>query len=188
MPAAATRCADLQLLDQRVAPQSDLRRSMGGLFLEIDEPLQAVRQYDQWVAAHHREADLYRVLNSRCWARALGNAELDKALDDCNEAVDTKPQEASYLDSRGLVYLRLGQWKKAIKDYDAALAVDPKLAWSLWGRGLARIALGSREQGLADTTAAKAIKADIDARASRHGLGLPAGLITTDSADASKGP
>jgi len=168
--------ADLQVLDGRVAPQSNLRRRMGQLFLSLDEPLLAVQQFDQWVASHTREVDLYEVLNSRCWARALANTQLDKALDDCDEALDAKPKEAAYLDSRGLVYLRQGKWKKAIADYNAALAVNPKMAWSLWGRGLAQLHSGARDPGLADIAAAKAMRPRIEADVHYYGLDVPADL------------
>ena len=168
--------ADLQVLDGRVAPQSNLRRRMGELFLSLDEPLLAVPQFDQWVASHSREALLDRVLNSRCWARALANTQLDRALDDCDEALDARPKEATYLDSRGLVYLRLGKWKKAIADYNAALALNPKLAWSLWGRGLAQLQVGARDPGLADIATAKAMRPRIEADAHHYGLDAPADL------------
>ena len=149
---------------------------MGQLFLSLDEPLLAVQQFDQWVASHTREVDLYEVLNSRCWARALANTQLDKALDDCDEALDAKPKEAAYLDSRGLVYLRQGKWKKAIADYNAALAVNPKMAWSLWGRGLAQLHSGARDPGLADIAAAKAMRPRIEADVHYYGLDVPADL------------
>jgi len=168
--------ADLQVLDGRVAAQSDLRRRMGQLFLSLDEPVLAVQQFDQWVASHTREVDLYEVLNSRCWARALANTQLDKALDDCDEALDARPKDAAYLDSRGLVYLRQGKWKKAIADYNAALAQNPKQAWSLWGRGLAQLRAGARDPGLADIAAAKAMHPRIEAETHRHGLDVPADL------------
>jgi tetratricopeptide (TPR) repeat protein len=128
------------------------------------------------VASHSREALLDRVLNSRCWARALPNTQLDRALDDCDEALDARPKEATYLDSRGMVYLRLGKWKKAIADYNAALALNPKLAWSLWGRGLAQLQVGARDPGLADIATAKAMRPRIEADAHHYGLDAPADL------------
>jgi tetratricopeptide (TPR) repeat protein len=168
--------ADLQVLDGRLSTQSNLRRRMGHLFLAMDEPGPAVQQFDQWVASHAREADLHTVLNSRCWARALTGTQLDKALDDCDEALDARPEEAAYLDSRGLVYLRQGKWKKAIADYNAALAVNPKLAWSLWGRGLAQLHAGARDQGLADIAAAKAMRPRIEAETHLYGIDVPPDL------------
>jgi tetratricopeptide (TPR) repeat protein len=53
------------------------------------------------------------------------------------------------LDTRGFVYLKLGQTENAIKDYDAALKLNPKLAGSLYGRGLAKTRKGDRNGGTA---------------------------------------
>ena len=63
-------------------------------------------------------------------------------------------------DSRGFVYLKLGQFDKAAADYDAALKIDPKIATSLFGRGVARLKTGNSAAGNADIAAAKAIKVD----------------------------
>ena len=54
------------------------------------------------------------------------------------------------LDSRGLAYLKKGQWDAAIADYNAALRLNPKLASSLYGRGLAKLKNGDTNGGNAD--------------------------------------
>jgi tetratricopeptide (TPR) repeat protein len=109
-------------------------------------------------------------LNSRCWARALGGQELDKALADCNTALKLKPNTADFLDSRGLVYLRQGNYDKAIADYDAALRLAPKTAWSLYGRGLAKSGKGMSAEGQADIAAATALQPKIAERAASFGI------------------
>jgi tetratricopeptide (TPR) repeat protein/predicted aspartyl protease len=165
---------DLDVLDKRLPHQSDMRRQMGDLYLDLKEPLLAVPQYSHWIKTRPRQIDLHNVLNSRCWARALANAELDKALDDCDDALDEKPKMGAYLDSRGLVHVRLGKWDDAIEDYNKVLAIHPKASWSLWGRGLAHFGAGNHEQGLADIAAAKAARPGIEAEARRYGLDAPA--------------
>ncbi len=164
---------DLQALDAALAPPSNMRRELGNLYLALGRPQQAVPQFDRWIASHRREVDLDQVLNGRCWARALLGTELDKALADCDDALEAKPRQASYLDSRGLVRLRQGQWAKALADYDEALKQNPQEAWSLLGRGLARLQTGEREQGLADIAAARQLLPDLEAEARRYGLELP---------------
>jgi tetratricopeptide (TPR) repeat protein len=109
-------------------------------------------------------------LNSRCWARALGGQELDKALADCNTALKLHPNTADFLDSRGLVYLRQGNYDKAIADYDAALRLAPKTAWSLYGRGLAKSRKGMSAEGQADIAAATALQPKIAERAASFGI------------------
>jgi tetratricopeptide (TPR) repeat protein len=110
------------------------------------------------------------VLNTRCWEGALAEQALEQALADCNAALKLRPNAAAFLDSRGLVYLRLGNYDKAIKDYDAALKINPKVVWSLYGRGLARLRSGQSAAGQADLAAAAALQPKIAARASKFGL------------------
>ena len=108
-------------------------------------------------------------LNGRCWARAQLGQDLDKALGDCNRAL-RMIKTSGFLDSRGLVYLRLGRLDEAIADFDAALAENPKLAWSLYGRGLARLKKGMKAEGDADIKAALAIRPRLAETARRVGL------------------
>jgi tetratricopeptide (TPR) repeat protein len=94
--------------------------------------------------------------NDRCWDRATKGTQFSAALEDCNEALRLK-YDVNTLDSRGFVYLRLGEFANAITDYDAALKLDPRKAHSLYGRGIAKLRLGETEQGNADINAAKAV-------------------------------
>jgi tetratricopeptide (TPR) repeat protein len=96
--------------------------------------------------------------------------ELQAALADCNEALRLKPNVAATLDSRGLTYLKMGQWDSAIDDYSSALRLDPKLASSLYGRGLAKLKKGDTAGGNADIAEAKAIEANIVEDFARYGV------------------
>jgi tetratricopeptide (TPR) repeat protein len=167
--AAAAR-ADLAIADKTAPSQANARWEIGSLYLRLDDPAAALVQFNQWVSAHDREVNLPGVLNSRCWARALLGTELDKALDDCDEAVKSKPDSESYLDSRGLVYLRQGKTDKALADYEAALHIDPKTPWSLYGRGLIHLRKGETVPGNADIAAAKAVRPTIEDDAKRYGI------------------
>jgi tetratricopeptide (TPR) repeat protein len=109
------------------------------------------------------------LLNARCWARAGWGQQLDQALADCEAALKSDPKSPEFLDSRGLVRLRMGQLDAAIADYDAALAAAPKLAGSLYGRGLARLKKGDAG-GKADLDAAKALSPDVAPEFERFGL------------------
>jgi tetratricopeptide (TPR) repeat protein len=162
--------ADLIAADKAVASQADARWEIGELYMRLHQPDAALIQFDRWIASHEEDVNVARVRNSRCWARALLASELDKALEDCRAAVKSKPEHAPYLDSRGLVYLRLGRLDKALADYDAALRLDPKLAWSLYGRGLVRLRTGATEAGNADLAAAAAIDPSIGDEARRYGI------------------
>jgi tetratricopeptide (TPR) repeat protein len=80
------------------------------------------------------------------------------------------PNVAATFDSRGLIYLKMGQWDSAIDDYSSALGVDPRLASSLYGRGLARLNKGDTSDGNADIAEAKAIEANIVQDFARYGV------------------
>jgi len=92
-----------------------------------------------------------------CWASGLVSHDLAGALADRNEALRLLPNNPNFLNSRGLVQLKLGALDRAIADYGSAVAQNPKDAGSLYGRGVAKLKSGNT----ADITAAKAIKPDI---------------------------
>src|SRR5664279_3319864 len=134
--------ADLDVLDKTLAPQAQLRLAMSTVYLRMEQPARTLAQLNQWLPAHPDEVKRPLALNSRCWARALLGVELDKALDDCNDAIDAEPKNFAYLDSRGWVHLRLGRNREAIADFDHALALRPALPGALYGRGLAETRVG----------------------------------------------
>jgi tetratricopeptide (TPR) repeat protein len=164
--------ADLDVIDRRVASQSDVRLELGGLYSRADALPAAVIQFGLWLKAHPEDSNGVKVhaLNGRCWARALLGQDLDKALADCNAALKLAPKSASYLDSRGLVYLRQGALDKAIADFDAALTAQPKTAWSLYGRGIAKLRNGLTAEGQADIAAATALRPGLPEEARAHGI------------------
>lgn len=109
-------------------------------------------------------------LNYRCWMRATSNRELREALADCNHALDISRDNPDVLDSRGLVYIRLGDFKDAIRDYDSALRTNPMMATSLYGRGLAELRLGEKSQGQGDLAASGKLDSGIAKRFAAMGL------------------
>ena len=163
---------DLDRLDQTVAPQSHLRFEMASIYDGLGRQDRALVQWNLWIAAHRNEVTLAVALNARCWARAMLNVELDKALDDCNDALRRQPGTAAYLDSRAWVQLRRGQYREALADYDRALEIRPLEPWTLYGRGIARVQLGDPENGRADIDAARRARPSIDADTARFGISV----------------
>ena len=131
----------------------------------------AVGHYDRWIAEHSKDMRMDVVLNARCWARAQWNKDLDKALADCDAALKLRPRTAAYLDSRGLVRLRMGQFDQAVADYDSALAIQPRQASTLYFRAVAKQGKGDAAGATADRTAALSI--DRNAATQAVSLGLP---------------
>ncbi len=131
---------------------------------------EAIAVLDSWIAASPKDQNLATGLNNRCWTRALWDRELDKALADCDAALKARPGTTSFLDSRGLVYLRMGRFDAAIRDYDVVVRKAPLLAWSRYSRGVGKLRAGQTEQGQADIKAAIGIDADVVAKAKARGL------------------
>lgn len=121
-----------------------------------------------------RAADLhgqdYSVQNARCWARAVGNLELDVARQACTLAIRLAPGEASVYDSRGLVGLRQESWNDAWKDYDAAVDLSPDFASALYGRGLAALGLGRIDDAEEDIAYALDLDPKIGAEYDKFGI------------------
>lgn len=164
---------DVDAANKTAAKQADARLRIASLYSQLDRPDEAIDDFDLWIAAHPDDYRKPSALNGRCWARALANKALPQALADCDAALRRASNEPSFLDSRGLVHLRMGDRAKAIADYDRALAGNPTLAFSLWGRGLAKLGEGDAAGGKADLAAAAAADPKLPARARHYGLVPP---------------
>jgi tetratricopeptide (TPR) repeat protein len=125
----------------------------------------AIADWDKTIALHPAP-ELY---NDRCFDRARLNSDLAAAFTDCAKALEPGPV-AKYLDSRGFVYFRLGDYKAAIADYDAALGKKPNYASSLFMRGIVKRKSGDAAGGDADIVAAKAIDAKVAATYAKFGV------------------
>jgi tetratricopeptide (TPR) repeat protein len=161
---------DLDAGAAAAAKDSDQRYALAVMYLGAHRPDAAVAQLDLWIDAHADSGELAEMLNLRCWASALDGHDLDKALDDCNRALRLGPKTPGFLDSRGLVRLRRGEYDKAIADYDMALAARPHEAWSLYGRGLAELRSNRKVDGQADVAAALALRPRLADEAKRYGI------------------
>lgn len=102
------------------------------------------------LAAARRKATNSLELNNLCWQLATAGVSLQDALTDCNAAIARQPYVAGYLDSRGLVLMRLAHYGQAIASYDSALRLNPELPPSLYGRGICELRRGDTRDGDAD--------------------------------------
>ena len=132
--------ADLDAADAAMAKEENARLTLAEAYSRADLLEPAIKQFDLWITYHGEDSRLPVALNGRCWARALRGVELEAALKDCNAALKRATKASSFYmqvaDSRGLLYLRLGDYDKSIADYDASLKIAAKNPWSLYGRGI----------------------------------------------------
>ena len=149
--------ADLDKASSTAAKEADVRLALGHLYARAGAFSPAIAEYGLWLDKHQQDARLANALASRCRARAMLGRDLDKALSDCNRAVREDSDAGFFHDSRGLLYLRMGNFDRAIADYDAALRLQPRNPWALYGRGLAKLRKGMAAEGQADVAASKAI-------------------------------
>ena len=129
---------------------------------------------DPVLALHRDDSQYLSLLDARSWNRGLANADLDRALKDCDTALRRAGAGASLLNTRALVQLRRKAYAAAIADASAAHTLAPKDSYALFFRGLARIASGD-DAGNADITAARVLVPGIDARFADYGLIAPKG-------------
>ena len=170
----ARAAADLEAADRTATKQEDLRYEMAAAYERANRFAAAIAQYDLWIAAHEDDERIPFALNSRCWARALEGADASLALKDCNAALKRAKKGSSFYaqvaDSRGLVFLRLGDYPKSIADYDASIAIAPKIAWSWYGRGIDKLRQHQTAAGDADIAQAKSLAPKIAEAFAQHGI------------------
>lgn len=136
--------------------------------------LQARQRYDDAIWIYGKSAPMNggvaEAYNSLCWIKATQEIQLDSALADCDAAIRLSPQVSDYLDSRGFLHLRQGDYARAIADYDASLKLAPTQTYSLMGRGIAKLRSGDRGGGRADIDAALAKSPELAAVFASYGL------------------
>jgi tetratricopeptide (TPR) repeat protein len=161
---------DIRVLDKELPASSGQRLQLAAMADNAGLPEIALTNEDEWLKAHPEDAQRPTALNGRCWARAQLNRDLKAALADCDAALRSRPNAASYFDSRALVRLRQGNLAGALADYDSALRLQPNNAWTLYMRGVVKRRAGDANGAEADRKAALAIAPHIGERAAKLGL------------------
>ncbi|QNA84823.1 DUF3857 domain-containing protein [Sphingomonas sp. So64.6b] len=161
----------LALLDERIAAGG--KEKAGWLDLKSNvlsragRGAEAVAALDIAVAEKPGNPDL---LNSRCWAKAIGKIALDTALKDCTKAIELGESPMAAFDSRALVYFQMGRMEDALGDIAEALDISPDLPASLYVRGVIRKRMGQGALGDADLAAARTMNPRIDEDYARYGV------------------
>ncbi|OAN66958.1 DUF3857 domain-containing protein [Sphingomonas sp. TDK1] len=153
-------------IDQGGEKKLGWQMQLADLLAEAGQVDEAVAVLDEAIAAAPRNASL---LNSRCWIRATHNIAIPEALQDCTSGVELGSSSAAVLDSRAMVYFRMGKLDAALTDLDAALRASPEQSASLYMRGV----IGKRTKAKdadAYLAAARMIEPRIDERFARYGI------------------
>jgi tetratricopeptide (TPR) repeat protein len=170
----ALAAADLDAADALAPSQADERFTMAYAYGGADRLAPAIAQLTLWIDSHPDDSRLPEAMNSRCWFRAIEGTDLALALKDCNAALKraekSSPFFARVADSRGLVFLRMGEYDKSIADYDASLKINAKNAWSLYGRGIDKLRKQRTSDGEADIAQATAVWAKVAEEFKRRGI------------------
>jgi tetratricopeptide (TPR) repeat protein/transglutaminase-like putative cysteine protease len=145
---------------------SDMLIGRGIAYVRAGQDAPAERDF---AAARARNAEPV-ALNNMCWTKAIAGVALQSALEDCDLALGKAPDTPGFLDSRGLVLLRLGRIDEAIAAYDKALAKRPSQPSSLFGRAAAWAKKGDKARSDADVAAA--LKADPNVRSEFERYGI----------------
>lgn len=109
-------------------------------------------------------------LAADCWVHGVKGDQLDTALADCNAAIDSAPDNATYLFNRGFVRYRMNDLPGALKDLDRATAINTTFESALYVRGLVKAKAGDAAGSKADIDAAIAIYPKIAARVALYGI------------------
>lgn len=139
--------------------EADTHLELGNLYAGSGAQDKAVAELDLWLDSHRDDSRAPDARALACRARAVLGQELDKALSDCNRAVQDRPGVPFPLEARGLLQLRLENYEKALTDLDKVVAQQPRNAWALYARGVARLKKGRKAEGEADIAAARAANA-----------------------------
>ena len=153
------------------APESALLLRRGLAYSAIGDYPRAVDDYGAAIAKADltSRGDLAVMYNARCFDRAQWGQQLNEALADCEQALSWRPNASAILDSRALVYLRLGDNAKALADCTAALAATPDTPSARYTCGIARLRQGD-QSGRADLTAAQASDPTVAQVYARYGI------------------
>lgn len=161
----------LDVLQKRIdnggADRFKLTMAKADLMADGGDAPGAVTLLDQTIASRPGDPEL---LNARCWLKGTRNLALETALMDCTKAMQLTDSPAPILDSRAMVFYRLGRFDDALSDIDAALQSAPDLVPTRFMRGVVLNRLGRNAVGQAEIEQAKRKDPTIVATYGKYGI------------------
>lgn len=109
--------------------------------------------------------------NSMRWMLAIQGKELERALTYCNVSVGLTGNTNGFaIDSRGMVYLKMGKYDLALADYERAMGISPRSSHFMYGRGVVLLRLGRTDEGRGLIDRAVAAEPEIAKRYADYGV------------------
>lgn len=159
------------MLDERIAlggkTRDDYRVAKATVVGEFGDAAAAIAELDALIAA---KPGVPTLLNQRCWIKATRNVQVDTALKDCTSAMELSDSTAQILDSRALVWMRLGRDEDALRDLDAALSQVPGMGSSRFLRAIVKKRMGQAEDAAIDLAVARQVSPSTERDYARFGL------------------
>lgn len=125
---------------------------------------------EDYSTAIRLEPDLALAYNNRCLTRVVAGRDLAGALLDCDEALRRLPESGDVRDTRGFVFLKLGEPERALREYARSIELGSHNARALYGRGLACLMLGDLAGAATDFAAARRLNPSVDLQFAVYGL------------------
>lgn len=161
----------IAMVDQKIAIGGDARdgyRSFKASLLgTYGDPQKAIEIVDAQLA---EKPGMTALFNERCWLKGSRNVQLDSALQDCTRAVEMSSGSMAALDSRAMLWFRVGRLDDALRDLDAVVAQEPGKEPSRFMRGVVLRRLGRMSEGDVEIAAARRLDPRIDALYGRFGI------------------
>ncbi|WP_404368560.1 DUF3857 domain-containing protein [Sphingomonas sp. MMS24-J45] len=159
------------LVDQRIALGGALRNTYretkARLLGEYGSPTESLALFDTLIADKPGSPSL---MNARCWAKGTRQVMLESALKDCTNAIELSTDTSAALDSRAMVWYRLGKYEEALADLDAVLAAAPGQAESRFMRAIVLSKLQRHAESAKELTVARRLKPSVDKQYARYGI------------------
>ena len=127
-------------------------------------------QADKDFAAARLKATNEAMLNNLCWSKATNDVALERALSECDAALEKAPGSPAIIDSRAFVLLRLGRIDEAIAAYDQVIAKSSGFPTSLFGRAVAWSRKGDPAKAKADFDAALKLNPQVQKEFADYGV------------------
>ncbi|TCM22428.1 tetratricopeptide repeat protein [Novosphingobium sp. PhB165] len=160
-----------ELIDEKIALGGDELRFWQmskveklGLYADATE---ALSMLDTLMTQRPQSPDL---LNLACWIKGMRGVEVESAVRQCSSAVELAASPVGPLDSRAVIWFRLGRYDDALHDLDAVILEAPTQAESRYMRGIVLARLGRAAESRDEIAVARRLDPGVDTLYTKLGI------------------